>query len=282
MSGGILNIALDALFIFGMDLGVAGAGLATALSQLVGFCILLSMYLRKKTAARFSPRKFTRSFREFVDILAGGFPSLLRQGLNALAALLLNHYAAVYGDAAVAAMSIVSRICFFIMSIAIGTGHGFQPVSSFNYGAGKYSRVRAAFIVTVLAAQLLLTAISAGVFACSGDLIRIFRDSDEVIRIGTRALRLQCGGLLFLPVTILGEMLYQSTGHKLGAAVMSGLRSGFTFIPALILLANLRGLSGIQEAQPLGFLLAFPIALLLILRFFRRLPKEDKPDSASV
>ena len=144
VTGGLLNIALDPLFIFGLGMGTAGAGLATALSQTISFCILLSMFLRGKTVSQFRITAVTHSPAEFGTILMTGMPSFGRQGLNSIGGMLLNIAARGYGDAAVAGMSIVSRIFMFIISVAIGTGQGFQPVAGFNYGAKKYHRVQQA------------------------------------------------------------------------------------------------------------------------------------------
>ena len=141
VTGGVLNIVLDPVFIFGFGMGTAGAGLATALSQSISFCILLSMFLRGKTVSQFRISAVTRSPAEFGTILMTGLPSFGRQGLNSIGGMLLNIAARSYGDAAVAGMSIVSRIFMFIISVAIGTGQGFQPVAGFNYGARKYRRV---------------------------------------------------------------------------------------------------------------------------------------------
>ena len=280
LTGAILNMAGDPLFMFVFHMGIAGAGLSTALSQIVSFLILLSMFLRGKTSARMSLRAVSLSPTLMGEILATGLPSLLRQGLNSLTTILLNECAGVYGDEAIAAMSIVSRIGFFVFSVALGVGQGFQPVSGFNYGAGKYDRVRKAFWFTFALAEGLMAVAAAAVYLSSGSLIGIFRNDPAVIGIGTRALRLHCGALLFLPICMVTEMLYQSTGHKLGAAFLSSLRSGIIFIPALLLLARFRGLAGIQEAQPLAYVLAFLPALWLVLRFLRRLPTEPARSQA--
>ena len=275
LTGAVLNMAGDPLFMFVFHMGIAGAGLSTALSQIVSFLILLSMFLRGKTSTRLSLRAVSLKAALLGDIVATGLPSLLRQGLNSLTTILLNDCAGVYGDEAIAAMSIVSRIGFFVFSVALGVGQGFQPVSGFNYGAGKYDRVRKAFWFTFALAEGLMAVAAVAVFLASNDLIGLFRDDAAVIEIGTRALRLHCGALLFLPICMVTEMLYQSTGHKLGAALLSSMRSGIIFIPALLLLARFRGLAGIQEAQPLAYVLAFLPALWLVLRFFRKLSDEE-------
>ncbi len=278
MTGAVLNIACDPIFMFLLGMGIAGAGLSTAISQLVSWTILLGMFLRGKTESKLRPRNLKSCTPAMLgNIMATGFPSLLRQGLNSITTVLLNSCCAVYGDAAVAAMSIVSRIAFFSFSIALGIGQGFQPVAGFNYGAGKYRRLRNAFRFTAIAAECIILVGSTVLFVFAEPLIGIFRDDPEVIEIGVRALRLQALSQLLLPPCMAIEMLFQSTGKRLGASILSSLRSGLLFIPALLILASLRGLSGIQEAQPLSLLISMPITIPFGIVFFRRLPKEDSP-----
>ncbi|HKM21581.1 MAG TPA: MATE family efflux transporter, partial [Lachnospiraceae bacterium] len=146
--GGVINIIADPFFIFTLKLGVAGAGIATAMSQVISFSILLFMFLSGKTESKLSLRLITKELREVLEIIKVGFPSMMRQGLASVSTMLLNSQAAVYGDAAVAAMSIVNRICMFIFSVGLGLGQGLQPVAAFNYGAGKYSRVKKGVLFT--------------------------------------------------------------------------------------------------------------------------------------
>ena len=279
MSGAILNIVLDPILMFVLHMGVAGAALATAASQVISFLILLSMFLRGRTVTRLSLKQFDPRPRVIGDIMTTGLPSMLRQVLNSVASILLNSSAAVYGDAAVAAMSIVGRISFFVFALALGIGQGFQPVCAYNYGAKKYLRLRSAYRVTVMLSEAILIVSAVLTLLFSGNLIAVFRNDPDVISIGTRALQLQMITILFLPFSMSTEMLYQSTGHRLGASFLSSARSGLFFIPSLILLSRLRGLAGIQEAQPLAYLLAFPLALFFMLRFMRRLPKADEPSA---
>ena len=279
MSGAILNIVLDPILMFVLHMGVAGAALATAASQVISFLILLSMFLRGRTVTRLSLKQFDPRPRVIGDIMTTGLPSMLRQVLNSVASILLNSSAAVYGDAAVAAMSIVGRISFFVFALALGIGQGFQPVCAYNFGAKKYLRLRSAYRVTVILSEAILIVSAVLTLLFSGNLIAVFRNDPDVISIGTRALQLQMITILFLPFSMSTEMLYQSTGHRLGASFLSSARSGLFFIPSLILLSRLRGLAGIQEAQPLAYLLAFPLALFFMLRFMRRLPKADEPSA---
>ena len=274
--GAVLNIVGDPIFMFALNMGIAGAGLSTALSQVISFCVLLSMFLRGKTVTRLSPKLISRNYRDFLNILATGLPSLLRQGLNSITTVMLNNYAAVYGDEAVAAMSIVSRVIFFTFSIALGVGQGFQPVCGFNYGAKKYSRLRKAFNFTFFLAEIIVLIMSVPLIIFSNGIIGVFRDDLRVIEIGTRALILQAIAQPFLPFCMTCEMLLQSTGKRLYASLLSAMRNGLFFAPLLIILANLRGLSGIQEAQPLSVALAFIPSIFFAIDFFRKLPKKDE------
>ncbi|MCR5783228.1 MAG: MATE family efflux transporter [Clostridia bacterium] len=277
MSGAILNMIGDPILMFGFGMGITGAGLSTAISQFISWCILLYMFLSGKTESKLRiSLLFRASPRVLWNIIATGFPSMLRQGLNSLATVILNERCSVYGDAAVAGMSIVSRIVFFAFSVALGVGQGFQPVSAFNYGAEKYSRVRKGFRFTVFMSELIVLLGCAVLVIFSGSLIGIFRDDPEVIAVGTRALRLQAIATTLLPPCMMTEMLYQSTGKRMGATFLSALRSGILFIPLLLILSHFRGIAGIQEAQPLSYVIAFPLTIPFMLYFFRKLPKNDE------
>ncbi len=278
MTGAILNMAGDPILMFGLNMGIAGAGLSTAASQIISWLILLFMFLSGRTESRLSLRMALHAGPAvLLNVMATGFPSLLRQGLNSLNTVLLNSQCAVYGDAAVAGMSIVSRIIFFAFSIALGIGQGFQPVSAFNYGAGKYDRIRKGFRFTALISEGIIVVGCVILLIFSEDLIRLFRDDPEVIAVGTRALRLQALANLCLPFCMTTEMLYQSTGKRLGASFLSALRNGLLFIPLLFILSHYRGLAGIQETQPLALFLSLPLTIPFAVHFFRKL---DTPADA--
>ncbi len=272
--GAVLNIAGNPILMFGLNMGIAGAGLSTCISQIIGFFVLLSMFLLHKTQCRLSVKLIVPKF--LPEIIGTGLPSLLRQGLNSLSTVVLNNCAAVYGDAAVAAMSIVSRVIFFTFSFALGVGQGFQPVCGFNYGAKKYDRLKTAFYFSVMLAEIIVIVMSVGLILFPGEIVRIFRDDNTVMEIGSRALVLQGIAQLFLPFCMITEMALQSVGKKLGASVLSTLRNGLFFIPLLLILSNVRGLSGIQEAQPLAVTLAVIPSAILAVRFFRELPKNTE------
>ena len=210
--GAVLNIAGDPILMFGLNMGIAGAGLSTCISQIVGFFVLLSMFLLHKTQCRLSVKLIVPKF--LPEIIGTGLPSLLRQGLNSLSTVVLNNCAAVYGDAAVAAMSIVSRVIFFTFSFALGVGQGFQPVCGFNYGAKKYDRLKTAFYFSVMLAEIIVVVISVGLILFPGEIVRIFRDDNTVMEIGSRALVLQGIAQLFLPFCMITEMALQSVGKS--------------------------------------------------------------------
>lgn len=298
MVGAFLNMGGDPILMFALHLGIDGAGLSTALSQIVSFCILLAFFLAGKTESKIglshlrpaargaeglAPSPLQANARgpeglapSFGNICATGLPSLLRQGLISLTTVVLNLCCHPFGDAAIAAMSIVSRLVFFAVSAAIGIGQGFQPVAAFSYGAGKYSRLRKAFSFTISLSFLVIAVAATLLILFSGGLIGLFRDDPEVIAVGVRALRLQSLAQLAMAVCMPSEMLFQSTGQKLYASFLSVLRNGLLFLPLLLLLSHFRGLAGIQEAQPLSMALALPLTIPFVVRFFRKLPKEDE------
>ncbi|MGN0606914.1 MAG: MATE family efflux transporter [Oscillospiraceae bacterium] len=276
ITGALLNICGDAFFMFVLNMGIAGAGLSTALSQIISFIIILSMFLRNKTVCKIHLKYFIPTLPLFMNIITTGLPSLLRQGLNSIATVILNSCAAPFGDEAIAAMSIVNKIIFFVFSIALGIGQGFQPVSGFNYGAKKYSRVKKAFYFTLMLSEIVVAVSAVFLMMFPEQLIMIFRDDKTVCDIGKRALILQSLSLFFLPLCTVTEMLFQSTGKKLGASVLSTLRSGVFFIPAIIILSEYRGLYGVEEAQPLAFVLAFIPSFILMIHFFKKIPKNDE------
>lgn len=271
LSGSVLNIFGDALFMFGFKMGIAGAGLATAISQTISFSIMLSMFLRGKTQTKISLKYLSRKADAFIEIATTGFPSLLRQGLNSVATMLLNRSAAVYGDQAVAAMSIVSRISFFPMAVAVGIGQGFQPISAFNFGAGRKDRVKEAFRKAFIGSEIALFIISVPIFIFAGPVVGKLRDDIEVINIGKDALRYMCVSQLFIPLTMMIEMGFQSTGQKLLASFGSSLRSGVILIPVLMVVARTHGLFGIQIAQPISHVLTFIVCLFLLKLYFDKL-----------
>ena len=280
VTGGLLNIALDPLFIFGLGMGTAGAGLATALSQTISFCILLSMFLRGKTVSQFRITAVTHSPAEFGTILMTGMPSFGRQGLNSIGGMLLNIAARGYGDAAVAGMSIVSRIFMFIISVVIGVGQGLQPVAAFNYGARKFRRVRQAAIFTMGAAFCMLVVLVALCWVDSDALIRLFRDDPDVTAVALPAFRFQCLAILLQPVTVVANMLFQSVGKAGRATFLACCRQGVFFIPLILILPRTLGLMGVETCQPIADVFTFIVSLPFLLAFLNQLSRMDDAEKA--
>ena len=261
-AGAVLNIALDPIFIFALNLGVSGAGWATIISQFVSFCLLL-LGCSRKGNIRIRPSRLRIKWFYYKMIIKGGLPSLARQSLASLATICLNHSAGSFGDAAIAAMGVVQRITMFGASAMLGFGQGFQPVCGFNYGAKLYHRVRKGFwfCVKVAAGVLTITAVTGFIFA--EDLIALFRNDPDVIACGAAALRFQCVTFPVQAWVVTSNMLQQSIGRTVPATFLAVARQGLFFIPMVMILPTVLDLVGIQIAQSasdvLTFLCAVPI-----------------------
>lgn len=272
-SGAVLNIALDPLFIFVFDMGISGAAAATVLSQLVSFILLLAG-IRLSNCIPIRIRNVKLSFERLREIVGGGLPSLFRQGLGSLATITLNVAANPYGDAAIAAMSVVTRITMFAGSAVIGFGQGFQPVCGFNYGAGKYGRVKEAFWFCVKFSTVFLIAVSVVGIIFSGSLIGIFRKDDGVIEIGQLALRMQCITFSLTGWITLNNMMMQTIGKTFYATLLAASRQGLCFIPMLFVLPKYFDLLGIQMAQAAADVCTFAITTAIYFIVTKHLESE--------
>ena len=265
--GGLLNIALDPLFIFTLDMGTAGAALATGLSQFISFCILLWMCNHQDSCISISIRKFRPKLAIYREVLYGGIASV--------ATILMNFMCQPYGDAAIAAMSIVSRFMFFINSVIIGFGQGFQPVCSYCFGAGLYDRVKKACWFCIRVSTIILLVLSVISFPAARSIITLFRRNDPtVIEIGTLALRLQLITLPLQGAVIMGNMMPQSIGYGFRATLVSTARQGIFLIPLLTIMTYTIGLLGIQCAQPLADIATFILSLFVIRGIFKEFPED--------
>ena len=275
VSGGVLNMIGDPILMFGLGLGIDGAGLSTAISQYISFGILLYMFLSKKTITRISIHSYTRDIKDLFKILQVGFPSLIRQMLNSISTMTLNNCAMPYGDAAIAAMSIVGRVMMFLASAMIGIGQGFQPVSAFNYGAKKYARVRRAFFFTFRLGAVILGTLGILGMIAPAPVVHLFRDDPKVVEIGATALRFHCLAIFFQAFSVCANMMFQSVGRSREASFLASLRSGLFYIPILIILPRFMGLLGIQSAQMWSDFLTTAVSVPFVILFFREIPKED-------
>lgn len=277
-SGALLNVALDPFLIFVMKMETAGAGLATAISQTVGF-VLLFFLSGKKDGIKIRFKDYRFRWSGLLEIGAGGLPSLGRQGMASIAVICLNNAAKPYGDSAIAAMSVVSRVTMIAGSALIGFGQGFQPVCGFNYGAGLYDRVKKAFWFCVRVATVAMSIIGAGLYIYAEPLIGLFRKNDaRLTEIAVAALRYQCMSMPFIGFVVMSNMFLQNTRKTVRATVIAMARQGVMFIPALFVLEYMFKLKGIQLTQSvadiLSFILAIPLSLSAIAGMNRAARKQ--------
>ena len=283
-SGGILNILLDYIFIMRIGMGTVGAGLATAISQYVGLAILAVPFITGKTQSKIRFRRGFITARIVWDIVTTGFPSLIRQGLGSISTAMLNVQARAYGTAAIAAMGYVSKTVQFIFCVGLGIGQGFQPVSAFNYGAKKYSRVKKGSYVTMAFGLAFIGALSGVCFALAPQIISFFNSEKDALiaEIGAQALRFNCAVLWVLPFTVVGNMMFQSIGKRIPAILLSALQNGVAFIPMIYLLPMLcenmygNGLMGLELAQPAAYVITAAITLPVTVAFLSKLPQDGE------
>lgn len=278
-TGGVLNALLDPVLIFGCKMGISGAAIATIASQFISFVILLVLVIRSKNTLKPLPHFFTFRIWVYKEILSAGLPTLARQGLASAASVLLNIAASGFGDAAVAAMSIVTRCMMFVASALIGFGQGFQPVCGYNYGAKRYDRVLEAYFFCRKVAVVFLTVMAFVMFLASTCMMRMFRREDlEVIRIGALAMRLQCVVLPLQAFVIMGNMLAQSIGYSFRATLTAIGRQGLFFIPSVLILPSVLGLRGLQLAQPVADVLTFGLTYVVISGILKELKGKAGQD----
>ncbi|MDR2180059.1 MAG: MATE family efflux transporter [Synergistaceae bacterium] len=277
ISGAVLNLALDPLFIFVFGMGVGGAALATIISQFVS-CALLLVGCTRKGNISIDPRNFSPGFSAYKEILRGGLPSLFRQGFASVAFICMNQAAGGYGDAVIAAISIVHRVFLFASSALVGFGQGFQPVCGFNYGARRYDRVKKGFWFCVRTSSFVLLALAGVGYFFAPGIVALFRDDAEVIRVGTLTLRLQCFTFPLMGWVLLNNMMMQTIGKAVRASILALTRQGLFLVAFLWILTPPLGVLGIQLSQPASdlatFLLAIPLSVSVL--------KEMKPGETSL
>ena len=275
-SGALLNIALDPLFIFVLDLGVKGASLATAVSQLFGWCLLLWGTSREGNV-HIRLRNFTPTWTYYKEIIGGGLPSLARQALSVVATICLNrmavHYASPGNEASVvAAFAIVTRVMMVCYSVVLGFGQGFQPVCGYNYGARLYGRVKESYAFCVKLSFVILTVMGILGFLFAPEVISWFRSEDpELIRVGSHAMRWQCVAFPCMGLCTMTNMLFQNIGYTGKATLLAMCRQGICFLPAVFIAPYLWGLTGLEAAQAIADALTFLIALPFSIGIYREL-----------
>lgn len=276
-SGGVLNIFLDYYLIRKVGMGIAGAGIATCVSQYIALGVLIGTFALGKSQVSVRIRYFTPDIRMIVRTTFVGFPSLVRQGLFGLSAATMNHCAAMVGNEhAIAAMSIVSRVMNLFYCLAIGIGQGYQPVCGYNYGAGKYDRVKKAMIFMMIFTFVTLgTVVTIGFINADG-IISLFRSDPEIISLGAAAMRAQCIAMPFLAFQICANMSYQSLGFAVHASVLASFRSGLFFIPVVIIGTKLFVSNGLIYAEAVSDFIGTAASIPFIVAMVRRLSRPPK------
>ena len=274
--GAVVNVGLDPLLIFGFHMGISGAAVATISAQFISFLVLLIGTTRGSNL-RLHPKNIRLEFLYFREIVNGGMASLLRQGLAALATLLMNNVAGDLGDnSAIAAMTVVTKILMMVGCMMIGFGQGFQPVCSFNYGAGLKKRVREGFWFCVKYGSIFLTLGATLLILFARPIVTFMQSDPDVVAIGVPALRAQALCLPFLAFSSMANMLLQSTGKGFKASLASSCRSGLCFIPLLYLLTYLLGITGLEITQACADFLAFVIAIPLVVPELKDMKDDEQ------
>lgn len=279
-SGGILNVILDPIFIFKFHMGISGAAIATLISQCVSFLILLSAFLRGRSIVKLGLRWVSRDITDYLLILQLGLPTICRQGLASVASALMNIQASVYGDAAVAAITISTKVYLLVRNLVIGIGQGFQPVAGYNYGAGNKKRVRQAFLFSCAAGTVICMIAAILIALNAGDVISWFRRDPAVIRIGAKALRFACAVMPVMAYSTYVNQLYQCLGFSAPAAFLACCRQGVFFLPLIFILPHFLALTGVQMTQPASDGLTFLISIPFQIYFFRHVLKLENTDEA--
>jgi len=264
-AGAVLNILLDPLLIFGFHMGVTGAGVATAIGQMVSFLILLWFYRKGKSALSIKRQYFTPNKAMYYELLRMGVPSFFRQGLNSIAGIMLNNAAMAYGDGTIAAFSVVNRIMWIVSAVVVGYGQGYQPISGYNHGAGKPQRVYEAFRFTLWSAVAFVAVCGAVLILVAPEVILLFRNDPFVAELGARTLTAQAAVLPLMAVVMVSTMLFQSIGRAIPSLMLSLARQGLCFIPLVLILPALWSLEGLVYCQAAADVLAFLITVPVLI-----------------
>ena len=274
--GSILNCVLDPIFIFYFDMGVAGASLATAISKLVSFAILVFPYITKRSLLRLSIRNVHFSRDIITNVAAMGSSSLFRNGLAVVAAIMLNDLAGNISDSVLAGIGVCTKIMMFPFSIILGFGNGFQPVAGFNWGAKRFDRVRQCYSFSSWTALVGATIMAVVLAVFSDPLIVVFAGTDPEMReIGSLCIRLQCLALPIHAWVAVVNMLCTGLGNAKGAMLLATARQGSCFIPILYPLAWIFGAYGVASVQALADVLTLILAVPLIRATLKQIRKAE-------
>ena len=274
--GGVLNMILDPIFIFALDMQTGGAALATVLSQCVSFLVMVSCFLRGRSIISIHPKYISHRFADYSKVIMTGIPTICRQGLGSVASAVLNIQAVVYGDAAVAAVTIANKVYILIRNVVIGIGQGFQPVAGYNYGAGNKKRTWQSFLFANTVGTVFCLVSTLFVAVLAGPIMTWFNSDPQVVEIGTRALLFLCAVIPFLAFSTYVNQLLQCLGFKFQATLLASCRQGIFFLPLILLLPGVWGRDGVLVSQSVADFATFLISIPTLVWFYSGYLSENK------
>ena len=282
ISGAVLNIVLDPIFIFVLGMGVTGAAVATVISQGFSTAVLLSYYVGKRGVLHpLNPMHVNPRWHTYRALMTLGVPTFVRQVLSSISFGILNTTAGGYGDAAIAAVSVTLRIFMLLIMGLMGLAQGLQPLAGYNYGAGRYDRVRETLRIVFLTAAAVGAAAGALTFLFATEIMYVFAPQDaNVVAMGTMAIRFMAVALVPVGLVLMFGGVFQALGDGRSALILAAGQQGFFLIPLVLILPRYFGLPGVYAAQPTGFVLAFLVGLWLLRKKLQTL--ADSGGSATV
>ena len=272
MAGAVLNIGLDPVFIYTLDMGVAGAAIATAISQIVSTLIYLTFIFRKKSIYSFKMKNCTFTKEIMSEIFKIGIPTLVFQILTSLSISLVNTQAGPYGDSVIAGMGAVTRIVSMGSLIVFGFIKGFQPIAGYSYGAKKFDRLHKAIRTSILWSTVFCVIYGLLLTIFSSRIIAQFTDGDlEMIRVGTQSLRINGLSFLLFGFYTVYSSLFLALGKGLEGFVLGACRQGICFVPVILILPAFWGINGILYVQPIADVLSAIITIFMALHLHKEL-----------
>lgn len=271
MSGSILNILLDPVFIFLFDMNVAGAAIATVIGNIVGFMYLLSFYLKKKGIISISAKYYSFNLRVYADIFKIGIPASVGMALMSTGFAVANIYAAGFGDDVVAANGVVMRSTNIAVMLIMGLGHGCQPLMGYSYGAGLYDRLMKVIKRAITIGTVISGSFAAFFFLFSDFTIQIFINDPRVIELGVKIIRLLALAMPVLGVQVILMTMFQSLGKTVESLIISLGRQGLFYIPALVIFSTTWGFNGFIFALPFADVVTTMLSSTLFLLMKKKL-----------
>lgn len=277
LSGAVINVGLDPLFIYTFHMGVAGAAIATAISQFISTLVYLSYVLRKKSAFTFSIKSFSPTKQIFAEILKIGIPTLTFQLLTSLSIALINRAANGYGDAVIAGMGAVTRITSMGTLVVFGFLKGFQPIAGFSYGAKNFKRLRQSIKISILWSTVFCIIVGLLMILFSAQIISQFaNENEEMILIGQKSLTGNGFSFFLFGFYTVYSSLFLALGKGTAGFILGACRQGICFLPVILLLPELLGMNGILYAQPIADILSAIVTVFMAMNLHKKLSSEEQ------